>query len=113
VGIFPLKPSVIVSGSMNPYMKVGDVAIVGKISAVSIEVGDVIEFRRSDQTRVLHRVIAISEAGGMRVFETKGDANNDPDTNLVAPENVVGRMVGLVPKIGWVSIAIKSLFMGQ
>jgi signal peptidase len=112
VGIFPLKPSVILSGSMNPYMKVGDVAIVGKASAKSIKVGDVIEFRQSDRTRVLHRVIAISEVGGMQAFETKGDVNNAPDTNLVAPENVVGRVVGVVPGIGWVSITIKSLFTG-
>jgi signal peptidase len=113
VGIFPIKPSVIVSGSMIPRMNVGDIALVAKVAPSSIKVGDVIEFRRSAQTTVLHRVIAILEVGGRRAFETRGDANNAADADLVAAENVVGRLIGVVPKVGWVSISIKNLFSGR
>ena len=111
-GIFPIKPSVIASGSMAPFMKVGDIAIVARAAPGSIGAGDVIEFRRDDGSRVLHRVVQVYESGGETAFETMGDANSSPDSGLVLFENVDGKVIAVIPKLGWLSLTEKRVFGG-
>ena len=60
----------------------------------------------------MHRVIEIQEVGDAKFFITKGDANRNPDSDPVIPENVVGKLVFTIPKIGWVAIAVKGFFTG-
>jgi signal peptidase len=112
VGIFPVKPSVIASGSMTPFMKVGDIAIVARTSPGSIAAGDVIEFRRGDGSMVLHRVVQVCESGGETVFETMGDANNVPDSILVQSQNIEGRVVAVIPKLGWLAVTVRKVLGG-
>jgi signal peptidase len=57
----------------------------------------------------VHRVIKIEENGN---FLTKGDANSIADVDPVDPRNVVGKEIFIVPKVGWISIAVKKLFGG-
>ncbi len=111
VGLFPFHPTLVASGSMRPAMDVGDVVIIAKVSADTVTEGDIIQFRREDDT-IMHRVIEIQEIEGATFFITKGDANNAPDPEPVIPENVVGKLVLTIPKIGWVAIAIKNFFGG-
>lgn len=112
VGLFPIHPALVSSGSMRPTMDVGDVVIIAKVPANVVEPGDIIQFREAERVTTLHRVVEIQESEGGMVFITQGDANNEPDTNPVIPENVVGKAVYNVPKIGWVAIAVKEFFMG-
>jgi len=113
VGVFPFKPSLIGSGSMSPLMETGDVVIVAKVPANSIKSGDIIEFRRDEHTNVVHRVISIDATGGKQTFTTKGDANAAPDDDKVIPENVIGKVVLNVRKIGLISIVLKRLFQSN
>jgi signal peptidase len=108
VGVFSYFPTAIVSGSMSPEIGVGDVVIVKREPAGAIEVGDVIQFRDGD-LRIAHRVVEIGEdeAGG-KVFWTKGDANKNRDADPVLPEQVIGRVVYKIPKVGWVTIWARS-----
>ena len=111
VGLFPFQPALVGSGSMEPKMYAGDVVIIAKVSADNVELGDVIQFRVPEEVTVMHRVIEIQETeGGGRLFITKGDANDKPDSEPVTPENVVGKTVMTIPKIGWASIAVKQFF---
>jgi signal peptidase len=113
VGIFPWKPTLVGSGSMSPYMNTGDVVIVVKTEAANIHIGDIIEFRKMENETaidVMHRVVDFVDQSGTRFFVTKGDANDDADADPVDPSAVQGRVTTVVPKIGWVSIAIKRLF---
>lgn len=112
VGLFPIHPALVSSGSMRPTMDVGDVVIIAKVSANVVEPGDIIQFRRPEKVTVMHRVVDIQQTEGGEVFITKGDANSEPDTDPVIPENVVGKAVFNIPKIGWVAIAVKEFFMG-
>ena len=112
VGLFPLHPSVVLSGSMRPVMDAGDVVIVAKIPTDTIEVGDIIQFRRPEKITIMHRVIEIQGTEEAKLFITKGDDNDEPDTDPVIPENVVGKLVLKIPKIGWASIVVKSFFTG-
>jgi len=112
VGLFPFHPALVASGSMRPTMDVGDVVIIAKVPANTIREGDIIQFRRPEQVTVMHRVVEIQETEAGKFFITKGDANDEPDTDPVIPENVVGKLVLTVRKIGWVAIVIKEFFTG-
>lgn len=62
------------SGSMRPVINPGDIVITGPVGEV--RTGNIITFEQGEAI-VTHRVIAI-ENGKLR---TKGDANEDPDTD--------------------------------
>ncbi len=112
VGLFPFHPSVVLSGSMRPMMEAGDVVIIAKVPADVIKEGDVIQFRKAEKITVMHRVVEIQETEEAKLFITKGDDNDRPDTDPVIPQNVVGKVVFTVRKIGWISIAVKQFFTG-
>ena len=111
VGLFPLQPALVGSGSMEPKMYAGDVVIIAKVPADNVELGDVIQFRVPEGVTVMHRVIEIEETeDGGKLFVTKGDANDEPDLEPVMPENVVGKAILTIPKVGWASVAVKQFF---
>lgn len=114
LGIFPVRPTVIISGSMRPVMDVGDIAIVAKVNLKHLKEGDVIQYHQVEgRIPVLHRIIKTHVIQGKQVFITKGDDNNSPDSLPVYPEQVVGKVVFVVPKAGWVTIAAKQLFISK
>ena len=112
VGLFPIHPTVVASGSMRPVMDAGDVVIIARAPADVIEPGDIIQFRKEGGISVLHRVVEIYETEGARFFITKGDANDQRDKDPVIPENVVGKVVFTVPRIGWAAVAVKEFLGG-
>ena len=67
------------TGSMAPTIPAGSVAIVHRIPATDIEVGDVVTVDRLDQLPVTHRVMSVAGEGSSRIITLKGDANDAPD----------------------------------
>lgn len=90
---FGYSTAVVVSGSMEPALSVDDVIVIR--AQKDYAPGDIITFY-SDGMLVTHRIVD-QEAGGYR---TQGDANNAADADLVAPEDVVGKVVLRVPHLG-------------
>jgi len=41
---------------------------------------------------------------------TEGHANKAPQLAPVVPEQVVGKVISKIPKIGWAAIVVKGLF---
>ena len=94
---------VVLSGSMEPAISVGDVVIVDDVDPVTIEEGDVITYLRSGQdTPTTHRVIGVEEGGDELTFRTQGDANDDPDATPVPASQVNGVILFTIPYIGHV-----------
>jgi signal peptidase len=112
VGVFPVYPSVIATGSMEPEIKPGDVILVEKVKDMddinALKIDDIIQFQR-DGVLISHRVIEIkdSEESGLQ-FKTKGDNNPTPDTDLVKPQDIKGTVIYKVPKIGWLTLLVKG-----
>jgi signal peptidase len=110
VGVFPLYPSVVATGSMEPVIKPGDMIIVEKISCMedveNLKVGDIIQYKKYSYM-VSHRIIEIVEEVDNKHFRTMGDNNSGPDVDLVKPEDLRGRIRFVVPKIGWPTLIIK------
>lgn len=94
---------VVLSDSMSPEIHAGDVVVVDDVPAGQIEVGDVVTYDSTDANQLItHRVVSISESGGERQFETKGDANEESDPRPVPASAVVGVVQFHVPLIGHV-----------
>ncbi|MBE3137077.1 MAG: signal peptidase I [Thermoplasmata archaeon] len=107
-GFLGVKPTVIYSGSMSPALEVGDIALVQKVDIATIKPGDVIQFLQENVT-ILHRVVRITETEGKTLYITQGDANDDPDSQPVPPNYILGKSVFTIPKLGWVQIFIKDI----
>lgn len=111
VGVFPVYPSVIATGSMEPMIKPGDVILVDKATSIdeiyNLRAGDIIQFSR-DTILISHRIMEIEEEGGIKLFYTKGDNNSGRDFEPVRPEQVKGKIIKVIPKIGWPTLLIKT-----
>lgn len=108
-GYLGVEPTVIYSGSMQPNYQVGDIALINEVEIDEIQVGDVIQFYR-DNTTYMHRVVEIYEnENGEKMFIVQGDANDDPDSEHVNVNYVIGKSVFNIPKIGWVQIYANQL----
>ena len=89
---FGYGSAVVLSGSMEPAMSVGDLIIVSEDAPYAV--GDVVVFQ-SGNMLVVHRVIAID---GDNVT-TQGDANNTADAP-VSKALVKGKVIATLPKVG-------------
>jgi len=107
-GLLGFQPTIIASGSMRPALDVGDIAITVPTSPENIKVGDIIQYwRQGESVPIMHRAIETYKSGGTTYFITKGDANNAPD-DPITPTQTVGKLVITIPKLGWISIYLKT-----
>ncbi len=93
------SPSVVVSGSMEPALSRGDVVVVRQVKATEVGAGAVISFVdvAHGGRPTTHR--AVKRLGTDR-FVTKGDANRDPDPQLITPTQLRGVVTAVVPVVG-------------
>lgn len=98
--IFGYKPFIVLSGSMETKIHVGDLIIAKMIKPETLKVDDVIAFRDAENTVTTHRIIEIVEKNGEYFFVTKGDNNSSQDQNLVEYKDVEGIYVGRIPMVG-------------
>ena len=97
----------VISGSMEPEYRVGDLLYVKEINPNDIKVGDPITFiLNEDLVVATHRVVEI-DAENQR-FYTKGDANEIADSEPVHFNNVIGVPEFSIPKLGYVSDFVQN-----
>lgn len=107
-GIFPM---IVLTDSMYPEIKSGDLIICNTTEAEDIQVDDVISFfdpMGSGTSVVTHRVLEIVEEDGGLSFRTKGDNNNAEDQVLVPAENLVGIYRSRIPALGNVAMFMQT-----
>ena len=92
--IFNIHPVVVVSGSMEPEIAVGSVALVDG-DMKEPEIGDVIAYRNGKNV-VTHRVVGERDVG----YVTKGDSNVVEDPALVSSTQLEGTIVYAIPGAG-------------
>lgn len=108
IGIFPIKPIGVASGSMKPVINVGDLVLIKKCNANSIEINDIIEYKRENYS-VIHRVIDKYDKGGEKYFITKGDNNDSSDGEPISEKNLKGKVIAKIPYIAYPTIWINAL----
>lgn len=109
-GLLGIQPTLVTGVSMVPTMRTGDLAITRQVPADSVQVGDMIRFRE-EGVYVIHRVIQVTHDGDDLVFTAQGDANNTPDPPVPA-DRLEGKVILVVPKLGWIGIGLRNLIGG-
>jgi signal peptidase len=104
---------VVVSQSMEPTVPMGSI-VVSQPKAVDdgIGVGDVVTFSVADlggeAVFVTHRLVEVIEHGADVRYRTQGDGVNEPDMELVAPDQIVGKMWFSLPLVGYLVAFIRT-----
>jgi len=105
---------VIVSGSMEPVIKVNDAIIIKRVTSSDIKVGDVITYKALDPSfygiMITHRVIEIINQNGKTEYITKGDHNPTRDLTPVTEEQVYGKVIMRIPKIGYLQYFLATAY---
>ena len=108
-GVMPL---IVLTDSMDPQIKSGDLIFCNTIDAEDVEVGDVISFfdpAGNGTSVVTHEVLEIVIEDGVRSFRTKGINNNTEDRKLVPAENVFAEYSGVrIPGAGNLALFMQS-----
>ena len=100
VGVFPIYPSVILTGSMEPKIMPGDMVLAEKIGSDRVNIGDIIMFNNGEGINITHRVIEKTDDTGEILFITKGDNNSSADNGTVNSSQLKGRIIAIIPDIG-------------
>ena len=85
--LFGWSRAVILSGSMEPSMSIGDIVVFD-----------------SGGLSVTHRILEKAQEG----FVTKGDANNVPDKELLSENHIIGRVAVVIPMVGKAVLFLKN-----
>lgn len=94
---------VISSGSMEPALEIGDLAVLN-ISATQIGRNDIVTFKDPSGSGffITHRVKNIYQEGETVLVQTKGDANNALDEWQLGPGDIKGKIILAFPLLGYV-----------
>ena len=90
--IFGYSQVIIISGSMEPEIKAGDMIIIKELADYRKE--DVVTYRK-DKVLITHRVVEVNTSGVI----TKGDANNAND-EPISLSDIEGKVVLCIPGAG-------------
>lgn len=104
----------IVSPSMTPVINVYDVVINTRVEdPEDIHNGDIITYISEDPSSegmtITHRVIEVSQLpDGTYEYMTQGDNNDEPDSLYVKYDQVIGKEILIIPKIGKVQFILAN-----
>ena len=99
--LFGYKPILVLTGSMEPTMRVNAICVAQKIPYEEVKVDDIIMFQIDDKL-ITHRVIEITDMG----IRTKGDNNNAEDAYYLKENNVKAKVVYIA---NWTATIIDDL----
>ena len=116
----PFRLYVVQSGSMEPSIMTGDVIFIRP--DITYTQNQVITFIDREGRTITHRIVEIKQLGRDRsvdevgdnsahqpaIFITKGDANPDSDSEEVGISQILGRVVLVLPKIGYLIAFAKT-----
>lgn len=105
--IFGIKGFIVLSGSMEPKIKIDDLVLSKEVSEDNLKVNDVIVFNDNNKI-VTHRIIEITEENNIKKYTTKGDANNTKDNNDITYKDILGKKIAVIPKVGLLINLLKN-----
>lgn len=100
------KEMAVLSGSMEPNMKVGSLVYVKPgVNPAELKEGDVVTYYMDAETFVTHRVISIDTDAHTLV--TKGD-NNNVDDGDISFDRIYGMAAFWIPYLGYITIYART-----
>ena len=94
--VFGFRTFSIITSSMEPKLKIGDVILIKEQKTSSYKVGDIITFKGMSGDLsgkiVTHEIVGVTKEAGRKIFYTKGIKNisNDP---AVYEEQILGKVI--------------------
>lgn len=89
-GVFGIRPAIVLSGSMDPTIRTGDLVIIHETDAAKLQKDDVICFMSSGKA-ITHRIVEVrTDDSGDVQYVTRGDNNDTEDQETVSPDQVQG-----------------------
>lgn len=104
-------PMIVLTDSMYPDIKSGDLIIAKTVESDQVQVGDVITFydpASKTGAVVTHKVVELTEVEGELAFITQGVANNAPDEVPVPAENLIGVYQTRIAGVGHVAMFMQT-----
>ena len=106
--VFGYKPFVVLSGSMESEISVGDLVFVKNVDVNTLKTNDIIAFRDNENLVTTHRIVDEIKIDNKRCFKTKGDSNNEEDEGTVCEKQIEGKYQGKIAKVGNIIIFIQK-----
>ncbi len=103
--LFNSRPTIIITGSMEPKIQVNSIVMLEPVEFEDIEVGDIIRYTSYKGFSVLHRVISKNSS----YVVTKGDANERPDEFVVTRDQITGRVKSIHNEV----VPFMTLILGR
>lgn len=99
----------VLTGSMEPSIPTGSIALVRPVDPRAVAIGDVITYqvRPDEEVYVTHRVVDIRERRGQTWYVLKGDANDATDDPILA-DRIRGEVWFHVPYLGTVRDGLRG-----
>jgi len=114
--VFGFQYVVILTNSMEPHINPGDLVISEPVNPATLHKGDVILYKitiGNTTYRITHRIYRVEVSpSGERYFITKGDNRRYPDPWYVHPNQVIGKVVLVIPKVGMIWPYIPLIVLG-
>lgn len=100
---------------MVPTIKVEDAVVIQRKEQNELKKGDIITFTSNDPRysglTITHRIVGVEKSKDNKVYyRTKGDNNNTEDSSLVPYDNINGKVILRIPKIGYIQYALTSSY---
>lgn len=106
-GVFKYQPVAILTYSMKPKFTRGDAVVIEKLKTDrekrKLKKGDVIQYQYNG-TVIIHRIIDSYKEDGEKVYILKGDNNKSKDLKPVYLNQIMGKVVFSIPKVGYPSV---------
>lgn len=93
---------VVLTGSMEPGISPGDYITIRKVNKDKLKVNDIVTFKVNEVV-VTHQIVKIDKDK----VTTQGTANNVAD-NPISKEDILGKYVFKIPKIGYIMAFLSS-----
>lgn len=105
---------VIMSGSMEPTIMTRDAIITKRMESVDLKVGDIVTYKSEDPhfygIMITHRIVGITNEDGVTKYVTKGDNNATNDRLAVRKDQIYGKVVMVIPKIGYIQTFLATSY---
>lgn len=111
IDIFGFKPLVVMSGSMSGEFEVMDMLVVGNADPNYLKAGDVITFyppNATDEKYISHYIAEITPNENDWEIRTKPNLTEQWDDWVLSSENIIGKELFVIPKIGYVVLPLQD-----
>lgn len=97
-----IELKIVKSGSMEPTIPTGSIVLVQPQAQYAI--GDIITFGPDTKSEIptTHRIIDYRMENGVEMIQTKGDANEEADPQLIMERDIIGKVMVHAPYVGFV-----------